>query len=277
MNARRAAVVLLMLAGAAVLVGAQNAGHPAVKATLAATVKTATRPPVPPLSAPDAIVQSALAYLGVPYVHGGDDRGGFDCSGLVYRVFHDMTGAELSRGVLGLYHSGTLATSPLHIGDLLFFDTDDAAPSAATHVGVYAGNGKFIHAASEGPRTGVIVSALESPYYKDRFLGARRVIAWRAPRLDVTVTDDHVAAVQTDPFPSREPITIRIFNGMSGGGPVDLYVTHENAQVLSRRIVPGAQKPVEIELTPDIGTWSVQVTRIWKGRELANVTFTVRE
>jgi cell wall-associated NlpC family hydrolase len=145
------------------------------------------------LPVPESIIKAAKSYLGVPYVHGGETRSGLDCSGLVYRVFRDILGMDLPRGVDALYRAGTAAGSPLHLGDLVFFDTDEKAAIAnPTHVGVYAGGGRFVHAASEGARTGVTVSSLSTPYFRARFLGARRVFPWRAPVLSLTVTDEHV-------------------------------------------------------------------------------------
>ena len=261
---------ILLVISSAVFAQTRPQTPVALKVSLAPAGNSAARSALPPLSIPVGIVRSALTYLGVPYVHGGDSREGLDCSGLVYRVFFDMTGAELSRGVEGQY--------PLHIGDLLFFDTDrDPPPKNPSHVGVYIGGDRFVHAASEGPRTGVIVSQLQSPYYHDRFLGARRIIKWREPVLSMTLTDDHKAILQSDPFPSREPMTIRVSNGMTGGGPLDLVVVKDGREVVSRRIVPGATKPVEISLTPDVGTWVVRVSRIFKGRELQSMAFSVEE
>ena len=105
-----------------------------------------------------------MAYLGAPYVHGGDLPAGVDCSGLVYRVFRDMAGSTFRAASMALFRTGDPVATPLHIGDLLFFDTtDDHAPAVPTHVGVYAGGDRFVHAASEGPTTGVIVSSLETP------------------------------------------------------------------------------------------------------------------
>lgn len=234
--------------------------------------------PAESTSLPVGIVRAALSYLGVPYLHAGDSRAGLDCSGLIYRIFHDITGFNLPRGVEALYRSARAIASPLHIGDLLFFDTSgDASPTLPTHVGVYTGANRFVHAASEGTRTGVIISTLADAYYRDRFLGARRVIRWRDPVLTMTLTDEHRVIAQDSPFPSGETLTIQIFNGMTGGGPMDLRVVKEGDEVLTRRIVPGAQKPSEVTIVPDIGQWTVSVSRIWKGRELQRMTFTVVE
>jgi hypothetical protein len=234
--------------------------------------------PGPFPSPPDNVVRGALAYLGVPYVSGGESHQGLDCSGLVYRIFHDEAGLDLPRGVQALYKSGPPAARPLHIGDLLFFDTSaDTSPASATHVGVYAGAGAFVHAASEGSHTGVIVSALSNPYYKDRFLGARRFVQWREPILSLVVTDTDRSLVQASPFPSREELTIRVYNGMTGGGPLDLTVLKDGVRVREERISPSAQRASEISLVPDPGQWTVRVTRIFKGRELQNVSFLVEE
>jgi len=230
------------------------------------------------VSLPREAIRDAMTLLGVPYVSGGISREGLDCSGLVYRVLQDTAGMDVSRGVEGLFHSGLAVTFPLHIGDLLFFDTESKGePSAPSHVGIYAGNGKFIHAASEGSRTGVIISTLDSPYYRERFLGARRVIPWRAPVLDVVLTDTAKAVTTKSPFPSRERMTIHVSNDMSGGGPVDLTILKNGRQVLAARISPGAFGPAVIPLTPEAGTWDVRINRLWKGRELERVTFTVEE
>ena len=258
-----------------------QAGIPVSRLPLPALAAGCPQPvetPGPFPSPPDNVVRGARAYLGVPYVRGGQSRGGLDCSGLIYRIFHDEAGLDLPRGVQALFKSGPPAANPLHIGDLLFFDTsEDPSPSAATHVGVYAGAGHFIHAASEGSNTGVIVSALNNPYYRDRFLGARRFVQWRAPVLSLTLTDTDRYLVQTSPFPSREELTIRVYNGMTGGGPLDLAVLKDGVPVREARIAPSAQRASEISLVPDPGQWTVRVTRIFKGRELQNVSFLVEE
>ena len=149
-------------------------------------LKVSYQKPAPVMmSLPAKVVRDSLSFLGVPYVHAGDSRTGMDCSGLVYRVFFETMGVRLPRGVEGLYRTSAPAPSPLHIGDLLFFDTTDRIrPSMPAHVGVYVGQGRMVHAASDGPKTGVIVSSMTDPYYRDRFIGARRVVPWREPLPD---------------------------------------------------------------------------------------------
>jgi hypothetical protein len=230
------------------------------------------------VSVPRDAIRDAMTFLGAPYVSGGTTRTGLDCSGLVYRVLQDAAGMDVPRGVEALFHSGTPVTYPMHIGDLVFFDTETKGPpSVPCHVGIYAGRGRFIHAASEGSRTGVIVSPLDSPYYRERFLGARRIIPWRPPVLDVVLTDTPRELVTASPFPSREKMTIEVINRMTGGGPMDLTILKDGKNVFAARIAPGAFGPALIPLTPEAGTWDVRVNRLWKGRELERVTFTVEE
>ncbi|MGA2640076.1 MAG: C40 family peptidase [Spirochaetia bacterium] len=237
-----------------------------------------SHPPEPAVSLPERVIHAALSYLGVPYMHAGDTREGLDCSGLVYRVFFDTIGASLPRGVESLYRETQPTRYPLHIGDLLFFDTTSPLrPKVPTHVGVYIGEGRIVHAASEGSRTGVIVSALSDPYYGDRFVGARRVLPWRDSVLDLTVTDEKASIIEVEPFASQEDVTIRVFNAMRGGGPVSFSLMKDGREVISRWIVPGSPKPAELSFQAGIGRWSIRITRIFKGRTLSDVAFTVVE
>lgn len=115
------------------------------------------------------ITACALRYTGTPYVFGGTTPGGFDCSGYVRYVFAQM-GVYLPRCADEQYQVGrSVSYSSLQTGDLVFFET---YTSGASHVGIYLGNGKFVHASSS---QGVRVDSLGSSYYSSRYLGARRV------------------------------------------------------------------------------------------------------
>ena len=72
-------------------------------------------------------------------------------------------------------------------------------------------------------------------------------------------------------------MTIEVFNRMTGGGPMDLTIQKDGKQVLTTRITPSAFGPAVIPLVPDVGAWEVRVNRLWKGRELERMTFTVEE
>jgi len=116
------------------------------------------------------VIATAKHYLGVPYVWGGTSSHGFDCSGLVQTVFAE-NGVSLPRGSGDQYREGKkIAVGDLRPGDLIFFHTYTSGPS---HVGIWIGDGKFLHAESS-PRGVTITPLAEEQYWKERVLGARR-------------------------------------------------------------------------------------------------------
>lgn len=115
------------------------------------------------------ILRTAYSMLGVPYMFGGTSPGGFDCSGFVCYVF-GKAGISLPRMADLQYDAVTrISTSNLRSGDLVFFQT--YAPGAS-HVGIYVGDGKFIHASSS---KGISVAEVFTGYWGARYLGAGRV------------------------------------------------------------------------------------------------------
>lgn len=116
------------------------------------------------------IVSRAAKYKGVPYVFGGTTPKGFDCSGYVQHVFKDCK-AKLPRLADEQALEGVFVTQKqLRPGDLVFFTTYTAG---ASHVGIYAGEGKFWSATSS---RGIVLSSLKEDYWKSRYYGARRVL-----------------------------------------------------------------------------------------------------
>jgi cell wall-associated NlpC family hydrolase len=115
------------------------------------------------------LTRSALRFLGVPYVFGGTTASGFDCSGFVQHVFA-MLGIGLPRTADAQYDVGRPAVGGPRPGDLVFFDTY----GGVSHVGIYLGHGKFVHASSS---RGVTVSRLSESYWASRYVGAKRLIA----------------------------------------------------------------------------------------------------
>lgn len=116
------------------------------------------------------IVKTAAQYKGVPYKFGGTNNNGFDCSGYVQCVFarHDV---KVTRSADTQFKEGTFVLKKdLRLGDLVFFET---YAKGASHVGIYAGAGKFWHASSS---KGVMLSGLEEDYWKKRYIGSRRII-----------------------------------------------------------------------------------------------------
>ena len=120
------------------------------------------------------VVMQALANVGKPYRWGGSDPAeGFDCSGLVAHVYDDALGMKLPRTSRAMSQRGSrVARSELAAGDLVFFNTSRRAFS---HVGIYIGQGRFVHAPSSGSM--VRVERLSNRYWSNRFNGARRLVA----------------------------------------------------------------------------------------------------
>ncbi|MFN2449220.1 MAG: C40 family peptidase [Candidatus Baltobacteraceae bacterium] len=118
------------------------------------------------------LTHAALRFLGTPYVFGGTSRSGFDCSGFTQHVFA-MLGVNIPRTADAQYYAGGRIRGTMKAGDLVFFQTYEPGPS---HVGIYLGNGRFVHASSS---RGVMVSHLSDSYWSVRYLGAKRVIASR--------------------------------------------------------------------------------------------------
>src|SRR4051794_16373509 len=117
-----------------------------------------------------ALVGTALSLRGTPYLNGGTDPKGFDCSGFTQYVFAQH-GLPLPREVREQFHVGkTVKVEDLAPGDILFFTTTEPGPS---HVAIAVGGDQFVHAPSS---TGVVrVEHLSSSYWSPRYLGARRI------------------------------------------------------------------------------------------------------
>jgi cell wall-associated NlpC family hydrolase len=119
----------------------------------------------------DEIAVRAISLVGLPYRYGGADLDGFDCSGLVYFIYHDLgfdvprTAADQQRAAV------SVDRRKLKPGDLVFFRTRG---SRVSHVGVYVGEDRFVHA----PQTGksIELRSLDDDYYGPRFVAAGRFV-----------------------------------------------------------------------------------------------------
>lgn len=135
-------------------------------------------PPAKPAPVPDPgseITVRALAELGVRYRFGGNTPDtGFDCSGFVRWVFRDHEAVALPRGSQDMARLPAPSVEPgaLAPGDLVFFRIRG---NRVSHVGIYIGEGRFVHAPSRGGK--VRVDRLEDRYWKRRWAGAKRVLA----------------------------------------------------------------------------------------------------
>lgn len=134
------------------------------------TLATTTAPvvTVPSVSKAQAVIDEAKKYIGVSYLWGGSTPAGFDCSGLVNYVFNKV-GVSVPRTVATLWVAEKPVSAP-NPGDLVFFDINQTG--TATHVGIYTGDNKFIHAGS----TGVTISDMTLTYWKTRYMGAKTAL-----------------------------------------------------------------------------------------------------
>jgi len=122
----------------------------------------------------EALLRYARYFKGGRYVWGGTSPEGFDCSGYVqylYKKHHiDLPRTAWAQSKVGI----PVAKNALQKGDLLFFLTDKSREIPVTHVGIYLGNGHFIHAASK--KKGIIISPIDHGYYAKKFVTAKRIL-----------------------------------------------------------------------------------------------------
>jgi cell wall-associated NlpC family hydrolase len=152
----------------------------------------------------------ALSLVGIDYRYGGEtpDRG-LDCSGLIRYVFQQVTGVMLPRTAKELSRIGKdIRTTDLEPGDLVFFNTRRFAFS---HVGIYLGNGRFIHAPSRGGEVGV--ASLASAYWHKRYNGARRLVGVLPALMPSLIAH----AVASTPADAEEPPDAEA----NTGGPIE--------------------------------------------------------
>lgn len=117
------------------------------------------------------VIKTAHALLGSPYKYGGTTPEGFDCSGFVNYVYRNAVGVALPRETHELVRAGRpVSIAELRPADLVYFKIEHQKP---LHVGIYLGKGRFIH--SPSTRGKVTIQNLNQDYWKDRYLGARRV------------------------------------------------------------------------------------------------------
>ena len=155
--------------------------RPALRATaLSVALVAALAGPHAPVRAEGAdsplateLVLRALSLLGVNYRFGGSSPDtGLDCSGLVRHVFREAVGVALPRRADEISKAGeVIDRSQLRPGDLVFFNT---LRRAFSHVGIYIGDGRFVHAPSRGG--GVRIEHMDEQYWSKRFNGARRML-----------------------------------------------------------------------------------------------------
>lgn len=124
-------------------------------------------------AASNSVLMRAISLVGTPYRYGGNTpQGGFDCSGLVNFVYDDMLAKKLPRTstALAAYQGPRITPRQLATGDLVFF----GSRGQVSHVGIYVGDGRFVHAPSSGGT--VRLDRLDGAYWREHYSGATRVI-----------------------------------------------------------------------------------------------------
>lgn len=123
----------------------------------------------------NAICAKVKTFIGCPYRSGAIGPDSFDCSGLVFTVYNEAANIQLPRSVKAIYAAATIVPrNELEEGDLVFFKT--TGDGSISHTGIYIGRNQFIHAASDGSNTGVIVSSLNEKYYKNCYAAVGKII-----------------------------------------------------------------------------------------------------
>jgi murein DD-endopeptidase len=145
-----------------------------VMALLAGCASSPAIPQQTTVRASNEVASKAVVYahemLGKPYRYAGDTPAGFDCSGLV-KYSYGRAGISMPRDTQAQHRMSVLvSTRGLREGDLLFFDQEGKKKS---HVGIYLGNGRFIHAPSSGGK--VRTDSMNAEYWKKHFVEARRI------------------------------------------------------------------------------------------------------
>jgi cell wall-associated NlpC family hydrolase len=129
-------------------------------------------PPADPARA-NAVLMRAISLVGTPYRYGGNTpESGFDCSGLVNYVYRDMLDMRLPRTSrdLAALQGPPIAPARLASGDLVFFGSG----GSVSHVGIYVGDGRFVHAPSSGGT--VRLDRLDGAWWREHYSGARRLL-----------------------------------------------------------------------------------------------------
>ncbi len=192
---RHAAIVALAAIALALL---SRPGLAAQPVTASSHARTVERPVASVLQSAQDLAIYALGLIGVDYRYGGSTpEHGLDCSGLVRYVFQEVVGLTLPRTAREMARlGGRVAPGDLQAGDLVFFNTRS---SPFSHVGIYLGDDRFIHAPHRGGEVEIVT--MSQRYWQQRYDGARRLVAF-VPEL---ISAAQAAAA--DPAPLR-PHTI---------------------------------------------------------------------
>lgn len=200
------------------LIAACGAKRPAVQ-------PKAPKHPTIPAAMASAIVREAHRWIGTPYKYGKQTRRkGTDCSGMVMTIFLDKGNVELPRNSAMQYTACIpLDISELRPADLIFFSSK-AGGSRISHIGIYIGDGEFIHASSS---RGVMVSRLSEPYFRRHYYGGGRPRSLATGRVNAPAPAPVVA-----PMPEEMPAMLSAAPVLSDIQPETVTVTSGNYDIL---------------------------------------------
>ena len=122
----------------------------------------------------EQVAATAKKYIGCAYIFGGTSPSGFDCSGFVQYIYKLYGYSLYHTADVQLNNGYSVSRSELRPGDLVFFANTYNTSAAASHVGIYIGDGQFVHAANS--YSGVKTDYLSTDYYNSRYVGARRIV-----------------------------------------------------------------------------------------------------
>lgn len=146
------------------------------------------------------VYETGMAQLGVRYRSAGKSPRGFDCSGFVSYVFGQY-GIEIGGSCEMLLKEGTvISQEDLQFGDLVFYKNTSRRSSITTHVAIYIGDGKILHAQT---KSGISVTDMDAEYYASRYLCARRII------LSDVIAPEQVKTVTAAAPAAEEPVWIQ--------------------------------------------------------------------
>jgi cell wall-associated NlpC family hydrolase len=202
-GARRTSLVCALIAAGALALAtpaqAQTSSHRSLAETARDTVKDVA---TSAWHSARELTTFALGLIGVDYKYGGTSpKTGLDCSGLVGYVFQQVTGVTLPRTARELSRVGDrIGLDELKPGDLVFFNTRRFDFS---HVGIYLGDNRFIHAPSRGREVEVV--SIETSFWQKRFNGARRLASVMPELLPALVAEAQAAALVPPLLAGEEP------------------------------------------------------------------------
>ncbi|MDR2536275.1 MAG: C40 family peptidase [Treponema sp.] len=147
------------------------------------------------------IIETAKQYQGVSYRYGAESPKGFDCSGFVRYVYRTAVGIELPRSSRNIWNSGeSIPITEAKPGDIVVFAARKGG--IVDHVAILLDNNSIIHAVSQGPKTGVIISPLTDRYFGPRILGVKTFIIAQEIPMEVSIE------ILADPTPAEDSIEV---------------------------------------------------------------------